>query len=204
MKKIYAFAGRAGSGKNTAAEILEDVIRENDEETNMLQFAFASILKDIANMSLRLSPTEAEDLKRMGGVRIANGLTIRQFYNTLGDVIKSHFGRDVWAKMTLENMKYIDELVGLNTAIVTDLRYPIEQEALEEFSEANEVELVVIKMVNLNYPQRTDNLNPKEHESEFLVDDIKEDYLVEAKSADKIKEKIKEIYNATTDSTNTD
>jgi signal recognition particle subunit SEC65 len=131
-------------------------------------------------------------------------LTIRQFYNTLGDVIKSHFGRDIWAKMTLENINYIDEMVGLDVAIVTDLRYPIEQEALKEFSEANNIELVVIKMVNLNYPQRTDNLNPKEHESEFLVDDIKEDHLIESRTVDETKEKIKEIYNATTNPTNTD
>ncbi len=194
MKTLVAFTGRARSGKNTAATIWSDY---DGEQTGAMsvEFAFANILKDIANRSLKITADEYELLKAAPGVKLANGQTMREYVNLLGDAIKSYFGDDAWVRQTLEGFDSIIEVIGAESLIITDLRYPIEQEGLEHFCKARGFELIVIKMKNLNMPQRSDNLSQAEHESEYLVDQIKEDYLIEARSVEEILGQTIKIYH---------
>ena len=200
MKKIIAFTGRAGSGKDLGAFTWASLYKEETGQKT-IKFAFADILKDIAGNALGISPEEAEAIKRVPGVKIANGLGIREFYNTLGDSIKSYFGANIWAKMTLSKIEQIMNVVDTELIVITDLRYIIEEEYLKEFSEQHGVELIIVKMVNQNHTQRPDNIR---HESEMQIGDIQENYIVEATTQEEVQEKIKEIYNAVSESTTTD
>ncbi len=193
MRQIIAFAGRARSGKDTAADIVSTLYKEQDTES--ITFAFANILKDIASRSLRIPIDEYDVLKDAPNARIANGLTMREFLNTLGDAMKSYLGDDLWARLSLEAIHDIDSMVNIPLAICTDLRYPIEQDALIHYCLTNDIELIIIKMKNTSGPKRDDNLSQSEHESEYLVDQITEDYSIEAKSPEEIQEKLKVIFN---------
>ncbi len=193
MRRLIAFTGRARSGKDTAAEIISNRFLETEE--NSISFSFAGILKDIVHQSTGISSGDADTLKDTPAVKPINGLTVRQFYNSLGDVLKRYMGDDLWARLTLSNISNIIEMTGLDLAICTDLRYPIEQESLRQWCEINDFKLTVIKMKNLNMIQRSDNLSQEEHESEYLVDQIKEDYLIEAHSVEEIREQTIKIYN---------
>ncbi len=193
MKTIIAFTGRARSGKNTAATIWSDYDGEHTGAMSV-EFAFANILKDIANRSLKIPAHEYDVLKGAPNARLANGLTMREYLNSLGDAIKSYFGFDAWVKLTLEGFDNIIEAIDPETIIVTDLRYPVEQEGLQKYCNKYGYSLIVIKMKNLNMPQRSDNLSQTEHESEYLVDQINEDYLIEARSVEEIEKQTIKIY----------
>ena len=86
-------------------------------------------------------------------------------------------------------------MIKADAIICTDLRYPIEQEGLKQFCEANSIELIIIKIKNTGGLQRDDNISQREHESEYLVDQIKEDYLIEAKDIDELIQKITSLYD---------
>jgi hypothetical protein len=200
MKKLIAFTGRAGSGKDLGAFSWASLYKEETGQKT-IKFAFADILKDIAGTALGVNLEEAEALKRMPSIKVANQYSLREFYNTLGDSIKSYFGFNIWAKLTLSKIEQLINVVDTDLIVITDLRYVLEQDYLEEFCEKNNIKLIIVKMINSNHTKRSDNI---EHESEFQVDDIRENYIIEASSAEEVQEKIKEIYNATADSTTAD
>ncbi len=189
LKTLIAFTGRARSGKDTAATFIDIIERERGQI--LAHFAFADILKDITHTSLNLNKLEVAKLKTMTSVKVANGLTLREFYNTLGDAIKNHFGADAWDKIILRELQELIPLV--DTVVCTDLRYPIEERDLRKFCEVNNIKFIIIKMKNLNQTQRTTHLGVDEHESEYLVDQIKEDYLITARDTEEIEERINEI-----------
>lgn len=189
MKKLIAFTGRARSGKDTAAELLDRIEIENG---NVLSyFAFADTLKNISHNALRLTSEEADILKVLPSAKIANGLSLREFYNTLGDAIKAHFGDDAWNQIVFKDLKEMIPLVDI--VVCTDLRYPIEERDMRAFCEEAGIDLIIIKMNNLNHTQRTEHLSAGEHASEYLVDQINEDYTITAHSVEEIKEQLLEI-----------
>ena len=187
MRRLIAFTGRKRAGKNTAAEILDDIQRANGD--TLAYFAFADILKDITHRALGIAREEAEALKVMNSARIANGLTLRESYNSFGDAIKAYFGHDSWVKLALNEIQEIKDIVDIT--VCTDLRYPIEEEGLKKFCLDNNIDLTIIKMNNLSLPQRLTTID--EHESEYLTDQIKEDYLIAAKNPEEIKEQLQVI-----------
>ncbi len=189
MRELIAFTGRKRSGKNTGADIVDRIQREQGDVLSY--FAFADILKDITHRALNIDRSEADTLKTMHSAKIANGLTLREFYNSLGDSIKSYFGYNAWVDLTLKEIQEVVDSVDI--AVCTDLRYPIEEEGLRDFCLQNDIRLTIIKMNNLNIPQRIDNL--AEHESEYLTDQINEDYLIEARNPAEIEEQLIPILN---------
>ncbi len=196
MKRLIAFAGRARSGKDTGAAVIEGLFDQHTLKTEnrngvTLKFAFANILKDIAQTSLKINPDDAERLKAVPSAKVANGLTIREFYNTLGDSIKRYFGQDVWINIIAES---VQNTQGIDLLIITDLRYSTEEVGLREVCKNNDIELTIIKMKNLNHSQRDDNIPVTEHESEYLVDSIKEDYLVSARDVPELIGKLEDIF----------
>ncbi len=196
MKRLIALTGRARSGKNTTANILQEIQGETSEKNTTMQISFAGILKDMAQRSLKISPEEAELLKAAPNAKIANGLGIREFYNSFGDALKSYLGDDLWVKITTDSLQNIMDMIQIELIIITDLRYTIEEEGLREFCKQNDTEFIIIKTKNLNQSQRLDNLDAEEHESEFLTDQINHDYLIEARSVEEIKEQVQEILKA--------
>jgi dephospho-CoA kinase len=188
-KYLFAFTGLKGSGKDTAAEALIEIIDENEHQF-IVQFAFADILKNIIHETFGITLAESEIIKRLN-IKPFNGLTLREVYQHLGESIKSYFGEDVWAKITIQRLKEVIQDVNVNFLVCTDLRYPIEEACLKKFCEDEGIELIIIKMINTNIKQNTDN-----HISETLIEDINNNYEIKADNIHQIKLQMEEIYNA--------
>ncbi len=180
--KIIAFTGRKGHGKDTADQILKGLV---PEEKRVVTFVVAETLKTIATKSLCISPDSGELIKRQTDVRIANGLTFREYLNSLGDAIKDIFGYDIWCKILIENIHKTIEAVNPDYITITDLRYPIEEAHLRKYCEDNGIELTIIKLINTNLKQLED-----EHDSEALCDQINADFTIKAKSTEELELKI--------------
>ena len=101
MKKLIALAGRKRSGKNTTADILTQKFGEGPDASLSISFSFAGILKDIVHQSTGIGADAAELLKETPAVRPINGLTVREFYNSLGDALKKYMGKDIFVRLTL-------------------------------------------------------------------------------------------------------
>lgn len=127
--KLIAFAGRAGSGKNTATEALSKRF-----ETSEL--AFADPLYDALSAMMGLQPMTDHDLRKLCQDRdfkespssALSGMSPRQALQQLGDWVRATFGADYLIRRVqerlanIENSQWPSEL-----AIITDLR--TEQEA---------------------------------------------------------------------------
>jgi energy-coupling factor transporter ATP-binding protein EcfA2 len=187
LKRLYAFVGKKGSGKNTAAEFLAEIIQDDKPQELIIQFAFADILKAIINDTFNISQKEEEVLKR-SSIKPFNGLTLREVYQKLAENIKVYFGEDVWSSITMERVHDFINDINSDTLICTDLRYPIEEAALKKFCEDQGLELIIIKTINLNLDD-DDN-----HVSETNVDLINYNYKIEASDIYQIKLQIEDIY----------
>jgi adenylate kinase family enzyme len=183
QKYLFAFIGKKGSGKDTAAKILSEQI---STDNYLVQFAFADILKEIIHQTFNIEKDESEIIKR-SNIKPFNGLTLREVYQNFGENIKVFFGEDVWAKLTLKRLQEITEDLNSDFIFCTDLRYPIEDVCLQKFCEDNGINFVKIKMINLN-DSDTDN-----HISETNIEKLTFDYLIEAKSVYEIYDKIEKI-----------
>lgn len=191
--QIIGMTGRAGSGKDTGAQLLIDHFKEIKPDIKIYMLAVADILKDISFKSLGINNQESEFLKRAPGIKIANAYDLRAYFNHLGDAIKSYFGKDAWIKITIEKIKEAIQNDSPDLIIITDIRFPIEQQFLIKFCEANLIDFITIKTINKNL--RLDNQPLEEHESEYLVDTIREDYLIESSSVEELQQKMKKLFN---------
>ena len=189
-KKLIAFMGKSGSGKNTAADILMDHIELEDKEHFIIQFAFADILKRIIHNTFNIEEKDAEIIKRTN-IKAFNGLTLREVYQRLGEEMKLFLGNDIWARLALEQVRnYLMDLKDTKYIICTDLRYTIEKAALEKFCEDEGIELYVIHMINKNDDTQMD------HISEMQFNSIGSDYTIQADNIFEIELQLKEIENA--------
>jgi len=184
--KIIAFTGAKGSGKNTAAEYLRDKLERKN--ALIIEVSFADILKNIIHDSFGIKNSQADLIKRMD-IKPFNGLTLREVYQQLGEAIKTYIGENIWVNLTLTRTQDFIENLKPDYVLVTDLRYTNEEAALRKFAEDYGYELFIIKMVNKNLPKNNDV-----HVSETQIDNIKEDFLIEAFNTEEIKNKLEEIH----------
>lgn len=188
---LFGFIGRKGSGKDTAAEMMSEIFNEfKDPGTISAFFAFADPLKNMANSTLGISGDEAEYLKRHPSIKVANHLDIRSYYNQYGDVLKARFGKMVFTDMTIKRISEVKDALNPDSIMITDVRFPMEAGALKKYGVDNGVEVILIKMINTKLP----SLNPDEHETEYLTEEMRGDYDVIAENPQEIKEQLKEIY----------
>ena len=190
--KILAFIGHEGSGKNTAANEIYQMIEKSNKPTVTSEFAFANPLKMIANTSLNITMDQSEFLKRNPNIKVANNLDIREYYNTLGDVLKRNFGDDIFRDRTIISMQELIDTLESITYIITDVRYPQEVDALKIFAAKNNIPLYFIKMVKTG---DVININLDAHESVINIDKLDYDFLVDAKNPEEIKIKMEIILN---------
>lgn len=120
--KIIGFSGRAGSGKNTAAEAL---IRDY----GAYPAAFADELKRIARRVWGLSETQTDGhLKEVVDERW--GLTPRQIMQRLGTEVGRAVHPDTWVRYLLDRRLARDLFPPAMLAVITDVRFPNECEAI--------------------------------------------------------------------------
>ncbi len=191
---LVGFIGTVGSGKDTAADFLEDYYREQHPEKYTFRFAFADIIKNIVNDTFGLRTIDADTIKRLHTVKPFNGKTLREVYQTFGESIKSHFGTNFWVAATIKELNETRKTINANLIMCTDVRYSYEAAALKKYAQDNGFDIYLIRMNNLNTTQRYDNKSLKDlHISEQLKD-IQETHTIKAKLIDEIDQAIRKIF----------
>ena len=141
MNRIIALAGRAGSGKSTVGQWLV-------EHRGAVEVSFAAPLKRLAMEVFGFSErqvfgTQQDKETTVGDVRVAFGEEVkaelahawssgravspREMLIRLGDGARRHIAPDVWIRAAL---RQIDELPDGTLAVVTDVRYGNEAQAI--------------------------------------------------------------------------
>lgn len=129
MKKKYpviGFTGAAGSGKDTAADVLR-------EHHRLLKLSFAEPLYDMVSIVTR---TPVEVLKTRAGKEVTLdrvGASPRVMLQTLG----TEWGRnmiapDLWIKNLDSRLSAIDNRVGILGLVVSDVRFKNEVDYIHE------------------------------------------------------------------------
>ena len=148
MKKkiVLLFAGKAGVGKNTSADFVEEIYSHSAIKT--AQFSFAGSLKAIA--------------KEMGwdGKKDEKGRRLLQQIGAAGRA----YDKDVWAKCCLSAIQESD----CDIAMITDLRFPNEARVIKEAYPDAEL----IKVFGRGYDLGDNGDDPSEHG----FDDVPEAY----------------------------
>jgi hypothetical protein len=186
---IIAFTGIKGSGKNTASDAFQEIFSNKNNIGLTVEFAFADPLKNIIHETFDIDNAHADEIKRLN-IKPFNGLTLREVYQRLGEVIKSRFGQDTWAEFAVKRMQEFVDAIEPDIIICTDLRYTNEEAHLRKFADDKGYDLYIIKMINTNIEEADS------HISENQIKDISEDFLIKASDTDEIKLQIGEIYNA--------
>ncbi len=114
-----AFSGKFGSGKDTAAEVIK---RESSE--GVAHFLFAKRVKEV--VATLTGTTYEWNCTKEGKESIPHGFTqtLGQLQQIVGQTFREKMGEDVWANIVLSQ-----PLAGIS-AVLTDLRYPNEANAL--------------------------------------------------------------------------
>ena len=135
---IIGISGKAGSGKDTAAKMLEvlyanpDISYEDFANKRYKNFAdilivhFADALKETAQVLFRLG--EWETNTQEGKKTSINwiGKTVRELLQGIGQGLRDAIDFDLWVKILFANTK------GWSNYIIADVRYPNEVKAIKE------------------------------------------------------------------------
>ena len=190
MSILFAFVGRRGAGKDTAANMVFNIIEDNQIGGVSASFAFADPLKAMAHKTLGITLEQSEFLKRNPAIKIVNNLDLRSYYNVFGDVLKSNFGDDIFRNKTILGIQEALDEINIDTITLTDVRYPQELKALKELCLKNNIKFISVKLINISNPD-IDN----SHESESQIDSIDTEYTIRAKNPQEIKNEMENICN---------
>lgn len=119
IAQIIAFTGLSGSGKDLAASIWM-------EDEPCLLFKFAGLLKSVVAAFLMMTPSDLENNKEAENCW---GETNRNTLIRVSMAMKELYGEGVWVK-SAENI--FDLAEDDDHFLVTDLRYPLEYDALKK------------------------------------------------------------------------
>lgn len=158
-RNLIGLIGRKGAGKDTAAEVLLAMGYENVK--------FAGALKDMIRCLLAYQGVDTETIERMieGDLKevptdYLGGKTPRYAMQTLGtEWGRDLIGKDFWASATMRRVKKL--LAGLKKVVITDVRFPNENETVEAEGGA-------CFGISADWIVATEG----EHESEALIDDL--------------------------------
>ena len=156
QKIIFGITGPAGSGKTTLANILSDLIQNKNLKTE--EYAFATLLKEQAKYH------------GWNGVKDQKGRTLLQ---ELGDTLRHYHGDNYFAHYLA---KQIEDDTDVDVAIVHDMRYLTELDALKGTAAKNGWKFVSIRIC-----RDIDNgMTPaqKAHSSENDLNEIATDYAI--------------------------
>jgi hypothetical protein len=165
---VFVFTGLKRSGKDTCVKLLQQYLQDNFNVTSKIH-AFANPMKNILSKSFNISLERLEELKN-DETEIQAGTTtltnFRRFIEDFGQAVKEEFDEDFWANKTFYN---IITHVGYN--IVSDLRFPIEYEVLNDLRRGYH-NVVYIKVNN-------HNVKPSGSVAESSLDSFIPDYHIQ-------------------------
>ena len=135
---IIGISGKAGSGKDTAAKMLEvlyanpDISYEDFANKRYKNFAdilivhFADALKETAQVLFRLGEWETNTQEGKKTTINWIGKTVRELLQGIGQGLRDAIDFDLWVKILFANTK------GWSNYIIADVRYPNEVKAIKE------------------------------------------------------------------------
>ena len=135
---IIGISGKAGSGKDTAAKMLEvlyanpDISYEDFANKRYKNFAdilivhFADALKETAQVLFRLGEWETNTQEGKKTTINWIGKTVRELLQGIGQGLRDAIDFDLWVKILFANTK------GWSNYIIADVRYPNEIKAIKE------------------------------------------------------------------------
>ena len=161
MATVYAFAGKRGSGKSTASQVLLD--------RGFVELKFADPLKNMLRAMYRTCGVDEETIERKieGDLKEVpcdwlRGKTPRYAMQTLGTEWRELIATDLWSTMFVKRVQsgsFGDKIV------CSDFRFPGHEEAaLKE---------VGAYTYRINRPEAEVDDEAAQHPSEKLVDDLK-------------------------------
>ena len=153
MKKVYVLIGHARSGKDTAANFLEQKLGK------VKRIAFAALLKEQARML------------GWNGQKDKSG---RDFLQHLGDVLKEYHGPGYYADYVVQ------QLSQDGNYIITDCRFLQEYQALADWAaeDPDNRKVVFIRIVRPGDSESDLTEEQKHHASETELDHIREDVAI--------------------------
>lgn len=123
VRKVVAFAGKAGSGKDYRCKQLVN-------NQGYTQLAFADALRKIAFITLGIPYNEGmekyEELKKTP--ILSNGLTLRNILENLGTEGIRKYDSNFWVKCLVHDIEELDDDVNV---CISDLRFYNEYEGLK-------------------------------------------------------------------------
>ena len=114
---LIGLAGKAGSGKSHAAEVLWDTIEAID-------IPFAARVKDTVSAMFGIDRLKLEEREFKETVLDLWGITPRQMLQDVGQGMKQVFGPSIWVNLWLHTAR---EVLGHMNVVASDVRF--EQEA---------------------------------------------------------------------------
>lgn len=135
---IIGISGKAGSGKDTAAKMLEvlyanpDISYEDFANRRYKNFTdiqivhFADTLKETAQVLFRISEWETNTQEGKKTTINWIGKTVRELLQGIGQGLRDAIDFDLWVKILFANTK------GWSNYIIADVRYPNEIKAIKE------------------------------------------------------------------------
>ena len=135
---IIGISGKAGSGKDTAAKMLEvlyanpDISYEDFANKKYKNFAdiqivhFADSLKETAQVLFRIGEWETNTQEGKKTTINWIGKTVRELLQGIGQGLRDVIDPNLWVKILFANTK------GWSNYIIADVRYPNEVNAIKE------------------------------------------------------------------------
>ena len=135
---IIGISGKAGSGKDTAAKMLEvlyanpDISYEDFANKRYKNFAdiqivhFADSLKETAQVLFRIGEWETNTQEGKKTTIDWIGKTVRELLQGIGQGLRDAIDSDLWIKILFANTE------NWSNHIIADVRYPNELDAIKE------------------------------------------------------------------------
>lgn len=135
---IIGISGKAGSGKDTAAKMLEvlyanpNISYEDFANRRYKNFAdiqivhFADTLKETAQVLFRIGEWETNTQEGKKTTINWIGKTVRELLQGIGQGLRDAIDFDIWVKILFANTE------GWSNYIIADVRYPNEIKAIKE------------------------------------------------------------------------
>lgn len=157
--QVLGFLGRAGSGKDTAADMLSRMI-----SGKQVRLSFAQPLKDALTTLFMMDKTAFTDReKKETPMEEYYGKSPRELAQWLGtDIFRNQFDKEFWTSRLRKSLVQLESEGNTHYVLVTDVRFLNEAEMLLDYG---------AKLVYVDSSKRQTPVK-QAHESEMEIDFI--------------------------------